>query len=67
MGRGVGRVVDVQMGRAADAGFPHPERRLGWAEIAAELGGTPDALRVRLARALARITRQLGLGEGPDA
>ncbi len=45
------------------------ERRqqgLGWAEIAAELGGRPDALRIRLARAVTRITRQLGLDEGPD-
>jgi DNA-directed RNA polymerase specialized sigma24 family protein len=45
------------------------ERRaqgLGWADIAAELGGRPDALRVRLARAAARITRQLGLGEEAD-
>jgi RNA polymerase sigma-70 factor (ECF subfamily) len=40
------------------------ERRgqgLGWAEIAAELGGSPDALRSRLARAVARVARQLGL------
>ena len=42
------------------------EQGLEWAEIAAELGGSPDALRVRLARAGARITRQLGLDEGPD-
>ena len=42
------------------------EQGLEWAEIAAELGGSPDALRVRLARAVARITRQLGLDEGPD-
>ncbi len=45
------------------------ERRalgLGWAEIAADLGGTPDALRVRLARGVARITRELGLDEAPD-
>ncbi len=43
-------------------------RALGrsWAEIAAELGSTPDALRVRLARGVARITRQLGLDEAPD-
>jgi RNA polymerase sigma-70 factor (ECF subfamily) len=40
------------------------EQGLGWAEIASELGGSPDALRVRLARAVARITRQLGLDEG---
>jgi RNA polymerase sigma-70 factor (ECF subfamily) len=43
------------------------EQGLGWAEIAAELASTPDALRVRLARAVARISRQLGLDEGPDA
>jgi RNA polymerase sigma-70 factor (ECF subfamily) len=42
------------------------EQGLEWAEIAAELGSSPDALRVRLARAVARITRQLGLNEGPD-
>jgi DNA-directed RNA polymerase specialized sigma24 family protein len=38
----------------------------GWARIATELGGRPDALRIRLARAVARITRELGLDEGPD-
>jgi RNA polymerase sigma-70 factor (ECF subfamily) len=32
-----------------------------WADIAAELGGSPDGLRVRLARAIARLRRQLGL------
>ena len=37
-----------------------------WAEIAREFGGRPDALRVRLARAVARIARELGLDEGPD-
>jgi RNA polymerase sigma-70 factor (ECF subfamily) len=45
------------------------ERRtagLGWAEIARDLGGTPDALRIRLARAVARIARQLDLDEAPD-
>ena len=42
------------------------EHGLGWAEIAAELGGSPDALRIRLARAVARITRELGLDEGSD-
>ena len=41
------------------------ERGLGWAEIAAELGGRPDALRVRLARAAARVATQLGLDGGP--
>ena len=36
---------------------------LGWAEIGAELGAKPDALRIRLARAVARVTRDLGLDE----
>jgi DNA-directed RNA polymerase specialized sigma24 family protein len=34
-----------------------------WAQIAAEQGESPDVLRKRLARALARITRELGLDE----
>jgi RNA polymerase sigma-70 factor (ECF subfamily) len=32
-----------------------------WAEIAAELGGRPDALRMRLERAVARVIKELGL------
>jgi RNA polymerase sigma-70 factor (ECF subfamily) len=36
---------------------------LGWAEIAAELGERPDALRMRHARALDRVMRELGLEE----
>jgi RNA polymerase sigma factor (sigma-70 family) len=42
------------------------ERRsqgLGWAAIGAELGASPDTLRIRLARAVARVTRDLGLDE----
>ena len=34
---------------------------LAWAEIAAEVGGDPDALRVRLGRAIDRVTSELGL------
>jgi RNA polymerase sigma factor (sigma-70 family) len=34
-----------------------------WAEVAAELGGTPDARRVQLARALDRVLHELGLDE----
>jgi RNA polymerase sigma-70 factor (ECF subfamily) len=34
-----------------------------WADIAAELGGTPEALRKRLERTIERVIRQLGLGE----
>jgi RNA polymerase sigma factor (sigma-70 family) len=34
-----------------------------WAAIAAELGGSPDALRMRLARAVDRVAQRLGLDE----
>ncbi len=34
-----------------------------WAAIAAELGGSPEALRKKLARGLARVAGQLGLDE----
>jgi RNA polymerase sigma-70 factor (ECF subfamily) len=37
-----------------------------WSQIAAELGGSPDGLRKKLARALDRVARQLGLEEGPE-
>jgi RNA polymerase sigma factor (sigma-70 family) len=43
------------------------ERRtqgLGWARIASELGGTPEALRKQLARAVDRVSGELGLDEG---
>jgi RNA polymerase sigma factor (sigma-70 family) len=36
-----------------------------WAQIAAELGGNPEALRKKLTRALNRVSRELGLDE-PD-
>jgi RNA polymerase sigma-70 factor (ECF subfamily) len=39
---------------------------LAWAEIADRLGGTPDARRVQLARALDRVAGQLGLAEDDD-
>jgi RNA polymerase sigma-70 factor (ECF subfamily) len=35
----------------------------GWAEIAARVGGNPDALRIKLARAVKRVTGELGFGE----
>jgi RNA polymerase sigma factor (sigma-70 family) len=35
----------------------------GWAEIAEEVGGTPEGLRKRLARAVERVERQLKLDE----
>ena len=37
-----------------------------WASIAAEVGGTPEALRQKLHRALARLTRELGLEGAGD-
>lgn len=37
-----------------------------WAAIAAELGGSPEALRKKLTRAVARVTGELGLDEVDD-
>lgn len=34
-----------------------------WADIAREIGGTPDARRKQLTRAIARVSRELGLDE----
>jgi RNA polymerase sigma factor (sigma-70 family) len=39
---------------------------LEWADIAAQLGGTPDALRKKLTRAVDRVARELGLEEVGD-
>jgi RNA polymerase sigma-70 factor (ECF subfamily) len=36
---------------------------LGWAEIAAAVGGTADGRRMQLGRALGRVTQELGLDE----
>jgi RNA polymerase sigma-70 factor (ECF subfamily) len=40
---------------------------LTWPEVAAQLGGEPQARRRQLRRALDRVARQLGLEEVPDA
>jgi RNA polymerase sigma-70 factor (ECF subfamily) len=37
---------------------------LTWEEVAARVGGTPQARRVQLARAIDRVARRLGLDEG---
>jgi RNA polymerase sigma-70 factor (ECF subfamily) len=37
-----------------------------WAGIAAEQGGSPEALRKQLGRAVDRVARELGLDEGDD-
>jgi RNA polymerase sigma-70 factor (ECF subfamily) len=39
---------------------------VGWAEIAAQLGGTPAARRMQLHRAAERVARQLGLDDTSD-
>jgi RNA polymerase sigma factor (sigma-70 family) len=52
------------LGPEESAVLERRERGSGWAEIAAELGGSPDALRVRMARAVDRVARHLGLDEG---
>ncbi len=39
---------------------------LGWSEIADQLGGTAQARRVQLARAMDRVLRALGLEEASD-
>jgi RNA polymerase sigma-70 factor (ECF subfamily) len=38
-------------------------RGLTWAEIAAEIGGDKDALRIKFTRAVDRVTQELGLEE----
>ena len=56
-------------------GLGTEERRLAdlrgegrpWVEIAEELGGTPGGRRMQLARALARVSREVGLGGVDDA
>lgn len=59
-------LLAVALGRL----LPHERRLLdlrqegrGWDEIAAVVGGRPDALRMQLGRATDRIVRELGLDE----
>jgi RNA polymerase sigma factor (sigma-70 family) len=53
---------------SAEERYLAEQRALGreWADIAAERGEGPEALRKRLARALDRVARQLGLEEVGD-
>jgi hypothetical protein len=37
-----------------------------WAQIAAERGGTPEALRKKLVRAVDRVAQELGLDNSDD-
>jgi RNA polymerase sigma-70 factor (ECF subfamily) len=66
----IGReLLETFRGRLTDQ-----ERRLAdlraqgfeWVEIARELGGTPQALRKRLSRAVDRVARELGIDEDQD-
>jgi RNA polymerase sigma-70 factor (ECF subfamily) len=62
-------LIDLALSRLSDE-----ERRLfdrradgrSWEEIAAELGGTPEALRKKRSRAVNRVMKELGLPETPD-
>ena len=40
---------------------------LDWAGVAAQLGGTPQARRMQLARAVDRVARELGLDDDSAA
>jgi RNA polymerase sigma-70 factor (ECF subfamily) len=56
----------VRAGLSAEERDLADQRAAGrdWAVIAAEHGGSPEALRKKLARALDRVARQIGLEEG---
>jgi DNA-directed RNA polymerase specialized sigma24 family protein len=64
-------VANKELLREARQRLSEEERQLAdrraqgqeWAEIAAELGGTPNSRRVQLARALDRVAQQLGLDQ----
>jgi RNA polymerase sigma factor (sigma-70 family) len=59
-------LLDAVRGRLSDEERQLADRRAlsrGWEQIAAELGGSPEALRKKLSRALDRVARQLGLDE----
>jgi DNA-directed RNA polymerase specialized sigma24 family protein len=62
-------LLDALRARLTDEERALADRRgLGqtWPEIAAELGGTPEARRMQLTRALDRVAPELGLEESGD-
>jgi DNA-directed RNA polymerase specialized sigma24 family protein len=64
-------VAGEEMLREFRARLSEEERRIadlraagrGWAEVAAELGGTADGRRVQFQRAVRRVGRELGMGD----
>jgi RNA polymerase sigma factor (sigma-70 family) len=61
-------LLDEMRRRLTDTERAIADRRaagLNWPEIAAELGGTPDALRKQLSRAAERVSQELGLEAEP--
>jgi DNA-directed RNA polymerase specialized sigma24 family protein len=56
---------EVRRRLSAEEGWLADQRGLGreWVEIAAEVGATPDGLRMRFSRAITRVSRELGLGD----
>jgi DNA-directed RNA polymerase specialized sigma24 family protein len=69
------RVEDRDFSQAVRARLSEPARRvfdlkaqgLTWAEVAGQVGGSPDALRMRLRRAVAAALAGLGHEESSDA
>jgi RNA polymerase sigma factor (sigma-70 family) len=65
-------VASAELLRAFRAGLSDEEQRLAdlrgegdsWSQIAAKLGGTADARRIQLGRAIDRVARHLGIDEG---
>ncbi|MFN4258481.1 MAG: RNA polymerase sigma factor [Gemmataceae bacterium] len=60
---------EIRQRLSAEELFLMDQRALGreWADIAAELGGQANALRMKLSRALDRVSRQMGLKEAAEA
>ena len=61
-------LLDEFRRRLTDAERQIADRRsagLNWQEVAAELGGNPEALRKQLARGVERVSRELGLEPEP--
>jgi RNA polymerase sigma factor (sigma-70 family) len=59
-------VLEAALGRLSDEERWIAEQRTAgraWAELAAELGSTPEAVRKKHARALDRVSRELGLDD----